>query len=113
MSPTPAYFYFKILVPKLDELMGNVCEVEIIECGKYFMKGKLVGDQAITKIEKPIMIRSMAEGCCGSTSGCCGSSNEVINETNAFKWQNYAYYGLYGLSLAFVLKKSWEFLTRK
>lgn len=93
--------------------MGNVCEVEIIECGKYFMKGKLVEDKPITVIEKPQMKTSLTGGCCGSANGCCGSSNKENVQTNSLKWQNIAYYGLYALSLAFVLKKSWEFLTRK
>ena len=39
---------FKVLVPKIDSLMGKMVEVEIIECTKFSMKGKL-SDQDFKK----------------------------------------------------------------
>lgn len=34
----------KILVPKIDSLMGKMVEVEIVECTKFSMKGKLLDE---------------------------------------------------------------------
>lgn len=35
-------------MPKLDYLMGKMCEVEIFECGKYSMKGKVIEGSVFT-----------------------------------------------------------------
>ena len=37
-------YYEQVLVPKLDIIMGKMVQVEIIECGKYSMIGKIVDD---------------------------------------------------------------------
>lgn len=38
----------KVLVPKIDSLMGKMVEVEVVECTKFSMKGKL-SDEDFTK----------------------------------------------------------------
>ena len=35
---------FKVLVPKDENLMGKLVDVEITETGKHFMKCRLLGD---------------------------------------------------------------------
>ena len=40
-------FYEQVLVPKMDVLMGKMFEVEIIECNKFSMKGKVVHESLV------------------------------------------------------------------
>lgn len=37
-------YYEQILVPKIDVYMGKMIEVEVIECTKFSMKGRVLQD---------------------------------------------------------------------
>jgi hypothetical protein len=84
----------KVLVPKKDSYMGRMIEVEIIECSKFSMKGKVI-DEDCGGPARPVAAKlgTISGGggggqlhetvktngeCCGSGAGCCASSNHTL-----------------------------------
>ncbi|XP_022099435.1 threonylcarbamoyladenosine tRNA methylthiotransferase-like [Acanthaster planci] len=52
-------YYDQVLVPKKEEYMGKMMEVNIVETGKHFLKGRLVGDEGdiiAPSIAKPLAL---------------------------------------------------------
>ncbi len=49
-------FYEQVLVPKIDTLMGQMIEVEIVECGKFSMKAKLL-ENSFEFLQRPIEVK--------------------------------------------------------
>jgi len=123
-------FYEQVLVPKLDELMGNICEIEIMECGKYFMKGRLVSEDSIIRIEKPVAMKpgqvtgrlesirnseAKTNGECGGCDEDSCSTAETRNEKSngGLDLYDYAYGALIGLSVLFIARVSWRFFMQR
>ena len=103
--------------------MGNCCEVEIVECGKYFMKGKLVSEDSIIKIAKPLpakqgqvtgeLVKTSGEdSCCGDDGdSCCGSGSET-KKKKGIDFYDIAYGSLICLSLLFIGRLAWRNFKR-
>lgn len=104
-------YYEQVLVPKLEAIIGKLVQVEIIECTKFSMIGKIVDD--LDKFQNQVAIKyrkgeitglinnktnlkqqdqnnndCCSGGSCGdsSSSSCC--SNEIVVE-NLLKDQSY------------------------
>lgn len=102
------FLQFKILVPKLDYLMGRMIQVEIIECTKHSMKGRVI-EESLSNYPKRIQVKKgqvtglvnsdlnnnakFSTECCGNdgsnienscATSCC-SSVEVGNKLYDFK----------------------------
>ena len=87
-------FYEQVLVPKIEILMGQMIEVEIIECTKYSMKAKIV-PESLENLQKKLISKLElskdknnnqnnecgVSSCCSnqSQSSCCQKSNNKTN----------------------------------
>ncbi len=76
-------FYEQILVPKQDELLGNMVEVEIVQATKFSMIGQLLDGS----IQSPNDIRPLK---LGQVSGLTAQSDKkfkrIQQNSNLFKW---------------------------
>lgn len=79
------YYFFQVLVPKEDGLLGKMLEVVIIETGKHFLKAKILkdGDMYTPSIAEPLPK--------GHVSGVQTISQETASSTS---WISMAICGL-------------------
>jgi hypothetical protein len=98
--------------------MGKMFEVEVVECGKFFMKGKILNQDKVLSsiIEKPIISRKIGKlqaysngnTCCDDSCGSC-DTEELVLETKSNKIFNKLAYGaLVALSVAFLSRITWK-----
>ena len=107
--------------------MGKMIEVEIIECGKFFMKGKILNkDQVLsTLVDKPIVkkisngkVVSTNNDCCGGSCSCEHDEQlEVVHNEKEIVENHYinskvTYYAIFALSLAYLTRFTWKYLIK-
>ena len=103
--------------------MGKIIEVEIIECGKFFMKGKILNQDQVLALKSEISIvknvinleEASSNDCCGGSCSCEheDEKEEVIEvQSNKYFGSKFAYYALFGLSLAYLTTFTWKVFIR-
>ena len=102
-----------MLVEKIDGLMGKMFEVEIIENGKFFMKGKIINKEEVlaAKVEKKPIIKIEANNseCCG---GSCSCEHGDDATTNTFFNSKITYYAVFALSIAYLTRFTWKYFVQ-
>lgn len=84
--------YDQVLVPKDENLMGKLVQVEIVETGKHFLKGRLVSEDSVIKLAVPPPLKK------GQVSG----ATEIINNKDSAFMQGLKYISFSILVIAIV-----------
>ncbi|KAJ8306384.1 hypothetical protein KUTeg_016929 [Tegillarca granosa] len=84
--------YDQVLVPKDENLMGKLVQVEIVETGKHFLKGRLVSEDSVIKLAVPPPLKK------GQVSG----ATEIINNKDSAFMQGLKYISFSLLVIAIV-----------
>ena len=101
--------------------MGKMIEVEIIECGKFFMKGKILNQDQVLALKSEVSIakknvinleETKSNDCCGGSCSCEHEEEETVVESNKYFGSRFAYYALFGLSLAYLTTFTWKVFIR-
>jgi hypothetical protein len=104
--------------------MGKMIEVEIIECGKFFMKGKILNQDQVLELKSEVSIaknlinleEASSNDCCGGSCSCEHEDEteeeKTIVQSNKYFGSKFAYYALLGLSLAYLTTFTWKFFIR-
>lgn len=131
------------MVPKLDYLMGRMIQVEIIECSKHSMKGRVI-EESLNKYPKRVQVKKgevtgfiksgvnnnakNENGCCGNDSsikenscgtGCCSNAAEFddkIIDLKAVKFdrlRDYAIASLIATGVILISKITLRYLNSK
>lgn len=99
-------YYEQVLVPKIEFIMGKMIEVEIVECSKYSMMGKIVSDldelakipskpikKEILSLKKTNQIDQNNNNSCGCSNSdesvCCSSIKDTNRDDHSSKKPSY------------------------